>query len=193
MKMLRAISVAALAALIVVFSTGVAKATITLTTATATQVFGTPPASNPSEATIAGAIGISVSELGEVLYGFKPATSAPFPEKGSMTADYTGVYDPPPAADTPAGKAIITWDGPRVADATALLVKDGKWGHWVWDIRGWDGMETIEIVNPYPDNGTISHIEFYGTPVPEPTTFLAGALLLLPFGVSALRVLRKKA
>jgi hypothetical protein len=30
-----------------------------------------------------------------------------------------------------------------------------------------------------------------GSPVPEPTTMLAGALLLLPFGVSTLRVLRK--
>jgi hypothetical protein len=29
-------------------------------------------------------------------------------------------------------------------------------------------------------------------PVPEPTTIIAGALLLLPFGVSVLRVLRKK-
>lgn len=30
-----------------------------------------------------------------------------------------------------------------------------------------------------------------GTPVPEPTTVIAGALLLLPFGASALRKLRK--
>jgi len=30
------------------------------------------------------------------------------------------------------------------------------------------------------------------TPVPEPTTMLAGAMLLLPFGASALRILRKK-
>jgi len=29
-------------------------------------------------------------------------------------------------------------------------------------------------------------------PVPEPTTMIAGALLLLPFGASALRILRKK-
>jgi hypothetical protein len=28
-------------------------------------------------------------------------------------------------------------------------------------------------------------------PVPEPTTMIAGALLLLPFGASTLRVLRK--
>lgn len=31
------------------------------------------------------------------------------------------------------------------------------------------------------------------TPVPEPTTMIAGALLLLPFGASAMRILRKKA
>jgi len=30
------------------------------------------------------------------------------------------------------------------------------------------------------------------TPVPEPTTMIAGALLLLPFGASTLRILRKK-
>lgn len=29
-------------------------------------------------------------------------------------------------------------------------------------------------------------------PVPEPSTWLAGALLLVPFGVSALRSMRKK-
>jgi hypothetical protein len=29
-------------------------------------------------------------------------------------------------------------------------------------------------------------------PVPEPTTMIAGALLLLPFGASTLRILRKR-
>jgi hypothetical protein len=48
----------------------------------------------------------------------------------------------------------------------------------------------------------ISHVEFRygtemsdpsfnGTPVPEPTTMIAGALLLLPFGASTLRILRR--
>ncbi len=31
------------------------------------------------------------------------------------------------------------------------------------------------------------------TPVPEPTTMIAGALLLLPFGASAMRIIRRKA
>jgi hypothetical protein len=30
------------------------------------------------------------------------------------------------------------------------------------------------------------------TPVPEPTTMIAGALLLLPFGASTLRILRRR-
>jgi hypothetical protein len=33
---------------------------------------------------------------------------------------------------------------------------------------------------------------FEFTPVPEPSTVIAGALLLLPFGASAIRVLRRK-
>jgi hypothetical protein len=38
-----------------------------------------------------------------------------------------------------------------------------------------------------PDGGSDSYVL-----VPEPTTVIAGALLLLPFGVSTLRILRKK-
>jgi len=34
---------------------------------------------------------------------------------------------------------------------------------------------------------------FNATAVPEPTTIIAGALLLLPFGASAMRILRRKA
>jgi hypothetical protein len=35
------------------------------------------------------------------------------------------------------------------------------------------------------------NVQVFGTPVPEPTTMIAGALLLLPFGASTLRMLRK--
>ena len=36
-----------------------------------------------------------------------------------------------------------------------------------------------------------AYVEVDGTPVPEPTTMIAGAMLLLPFGASTLRILRK--
>jgi hypothetical protein len=35
------------------------------------------------------------------------------------------------------------------------------------------------------------NVAYSATPVPEPTTMIAGALLLLPFGASTIRFLRK--
>lgn len=40
-------------------------------------------------------------------------------------------------------------------------------------------------------NINVSNLEVNGVPVPEPSTYLAGALLLLPFGVGALRAVRR--
>jgi len=53
------------------------------------------------------------------------------------------------------------------------------------------------IFNGYVDNVTIgttagtTTYDFEPAPVPEPTTLIAGALLLLPFGASTLRMLRR--
>jgi hypothetical protein len=41
------------------------------------------------------------------------------------------------------------------------------------------------------DKASDVNVQVFGTPVPEPTTMIAGALLLLPFGASTLRILRK--
>jgi hypothetical protein len=42
-------------------------------------------------------------------------------------------------------------------------------------------------------HGSIQSATFWSTVVvPEPTTMIAGALLLLPFGASTLRILRKR-
>ena len=71
-----------------------------------------------------------------------------------------------------------------------------------------DLMLYAEVVNGSVDSGSIGtwspldppaawdktsdvNVQVFGTPVPEPTTMLAGALLLLPFGASTLRILRK--
>ena len=42
------------------------------------------------------------------------------------------------------------------------------------------------------DGGTATAATFAPVPIPEASTIVAGALLLLPFGVSTMRVLRKK-
>jgi hypothetical protein len=56
---------------------------------------------------------------------------------------------------------------------------------------GWNGGVNEGYVNDVSINGTTYDFEA-AAPVPEPTTIIAGALLLLPFGASALRILRKK-
>lgn len=48
------------------------------------------------------------------------------------------------------------------------------------------------VSSPPPYSGYEMGFEVDFTPVPEPSTYVAGALLLLPLGVSALRILRKR-
>ena len=56
------------------------------------------------------------------------------------------------------------------------------------------GLNTLDFVVNNISGPTALRVELSGTatPVPEPSTILAGALLLLPFGVSTLRKLRRK-
>jgi hypothetical protein len=124
---------------------------------------------------------------------YKGERSSKVNEEGTFKASYNLVYNP----SNGEGTATITWIGPDIADATYLLAKSGsKDGHYLWDLSGWDGIETIQIQDVFERNA-FSHVEFYGreyhgTVVPESSTFIAGALLLVPFGVSACRILRKR-
>jgi hypothetical protein len=59
------------------------------------------------------------------------------------------------------------------------VVDPSSVGTWTSLGGGWDKPSDVNV-------------QVYGTVVPEPTTMIAGALLLLPFGASTLRVLRKR-
>lgn len=54
---------------------------------------------------------------------------------------------------------------------------------------GWSNIDRVTF-QPYAAV-TMEDVQIGGIAVPEPTTLIAGALLLLPFGASTLRVLRK--
>ena len=55
-----------------------------------------------------------------------------------------------------------------------------------------NGAFNVSVMNLYsdPDGSKFAQPQLY-SPVPEPSTIVAGALLLLPFGVSTLRIMRK--
>lgn len=146
--------------------------------------------SNPTEAQIAAALGVTVANLAPNVFKQDRDGSK---YSGFLAGSYEVVYNP----DNGEGTATITW----VTDAWFvsptefiwLLAKDGKGGHYLWNLTGiWDGKEQIFIEDLWGSKYSFSHISIGGTPVPEPTTMVAGALLLLPFGASAIRMLRKK-
>lgn len=165
---------------------------------TTNAVYHFTSASNPGASGIESALGITASQLGDLLYKANRVDSdnSFTDESGLLTSSYQ--------TTTTSGTfpIVISYVGGTIADATYLLVKDGNLGSYLYDLDalGWNGIDNIEIYNIfYPDKTSItgvSHIEFYGgtttTAVPEPSTIAAGALLILPLGVSAIRILRKQ-
>lgn len=72
-----------------------------------------------------------------------------------------------------------------------LLVKDGN-NNPTWFVFGlnlpggpaWDGMSDISLLNFWPNQGGISHVALYGSPVPEPGTMILLGMGLLGVGLA---------
>lgn len=60
------------------------------------------------------------------------------------------------------------------------------------DLAGSGYLWFTEWGGDFTDPGTLDVADLDATPVPEPTTIISGVLMLLPFGSSAFRQLRKK-
>jgi hypothetical protein len=110
-------------------------------------------------------------------------------EEGPFASAYETEYFNSPT--DPADADITYVGGGFMADAQWLLVKDGVAHDPIWyifDISDWDGMETIELRDFWPEEGAISHVSIYGgTAVPAP-----GAAFLLGLGLIGLVGMRKK-
>jgi len=143
--------------------------------------------SDTSQAAINGKISAWVGQL-DILY--KAVQGGSPSEEGSFMGSYSTQYGIP----LPKASATITYDGapdPYInTNPVYLLIKGGnvnlpllEW--YLFDISGWNGMETIQLSNFYGGNqGKISHISIYGgestTNVPDggSTAVLLGVSLL---------------
>ncbi len=66
-------------------------------------------------------------------------------------------------------------------------------GNVLGNVQTWTSDSNVSSIPPNGgwDKASDINVQVYGTPVPEPSTVIAGALLLLPFGASTIRKLRK--
>jgi hypothetical protein len=95
------------------------------------------------------------------------------------------------------GSNAKTWATILAAEGAGVTIANA--GNGLGGIRIASGYaSTSDNFNAYIDNfsigtaaGTTTYDFELNAPVPEPTTVIAGALLLLPFGATALRMLRK--
>lgn len=82
-------------------------------------------------------------------------------------------------------------DASALANVTAA---SGFTANLLFEVNTGSGYVPMDTL---PNNGGYTQEQFYGgfylAPVPEPSTVIAGALLLLPFGMSTIRRLRRKA
>lgn len=104
---------------------------------------------------------------------------------------------------------IISLEGNQLNGATTVHVWDNStgaeylpslWGQTLNSILGVNGFGNMQVMRAYAyvgDEGAasgsvdINSITVGAYEVPEPTTMVAGALLLLPFGASTIRRMRK--
>jgi hypothetical protein len=106
-----------------------------------------------------------------------------------LQGDLNGMIDPENTADL---ASLLTPILNQVQTDTGLT--------WAQQALNGNGALQVVAMNLYDGNNNIhqpqlaidSNLTFTPTPVPEPTTMIAGALLLLPFGASTLRILRKR-
>jgi hypothetical protein len=95
--------------------------------------------------------------------------------------------------DTTAGSTAYSLTGDRFSVSSGDLAARNLAATWLSQVdvnARYAGY--LLIPDPQNQHGLYSQEMLYNvTPVPEPTTMIAGALLLLPFGASTLRVLRR--
>jgi hypothetical protein len=107
---------------------------------------------------------------------------------GSRTFYVFSDVDPGGVPDAPADTLLFAQVLTHLQTAQLAVTEFGPEGN---NLAIWQVLSGVSFMT---GDGPITSYNFTSdslAPVPEPTTMIAGALLLLPFGASTLRIIRK--
>jgi hypothetical protein len=144
----------------------------------------------------AGLTGVPISN--EILGG--PGSTGTIPSRSANVVNYTPVTQPFLFLDQPSGP-YLAYSDPALNSGVDRMVTFAVTGYLVDPgvLSSWTAFSdgTTHYVIAFEDGTDMDFNDFVVevsgvAPVPEPTTMIAGALLLLPFGASTLRILRRK-
>jgi hypothetical protein len=130
-------------------------------------------------------------------YSYTTLASAPISSAGPMGATaatdieklWAAYYSPSLSSVDAAALQVAIWEEVALGKGTALTVS----GNTAVTDEANTMLGSLPSLTAQADLiALIDSGQGYVVAVPEPTTVVAGALLLLPFGASALRILRKK-
>lgn len=115
-------------------------------------------------------------------------------DSGSLAGSYDTTYNNTP---TDPEEAAITFNGTGAAISGSplyLLVKDGNqdpiW--YIFDISGWNGVETINLEGFWPNQGAISHVGIYTTGESRQVPDGGSSMALLGLALTSVGLLRRK-
>lgn len=162
---------------------------------------------SPHGTYVFGGVTVTLATSANVSYNFSSGAINSFNKNNQVNGHYTITFSQPVDFSTGFGDLNIGGESVgnfSVAPSSSVINALHLWNGATLSYNGsnnkdtystftWAGITSLSFDHIYPPNaGEFRILDGTFSAVPEPSTVIAGALLLLPFGASTLRILRNR-